>query len=244
MMSWWSGLTGRLPRRITHVGWPRPLEPPAVARRRAAVVSGVSVVGAGLLGASLSARPGSVAFYLRSLTVAATWAAGGTASGPLHRGWIQSRDGRFHRPVATPIATGAGAFAVFYACALVARRVPLLDDALARVLTFADEGDEGLVLVAVLANGVGEEVFFRGALFSSLRDHHPVLTTTAVYALSTTTTRNPALVIAATVMGLLFGMQRRASGGIQAPLITHLTWSTLMLRHLPRLFRRGQGGLR
>jgi hypothetical protein len=32
-------------------------------------------------------------------------------------------------------------------------------------------------------------------------------------------------------------MQRRASGGLQASLITHMTWSTLMVRYLPPLFR-------
>ncbi len=43
--------------------------------------------------------------------------------------------------------------------------------------------------------------------------------------------------LAAVVMGTLFGAQRRASGGIQAPVLTHLTWSVLMLRYLPPLFR-------
>ena len=38
-------------------------------------------------------------------------------------------------------------------------------------------------------------------------------------------------------MGTLLAVQRRATGGIQAPLLTHLTWSTLMLRYLPPLFR-------
>ena len=37
-------------------------------------------------------------------------------------------------------------------------------------------------------------------------------------------------------MGALFALQRRASGGIQAPILTHLTWSTLILRYLPPLF--------
>jgi hypothetical protein len=37
-------------------------------------------------------------------------------------------------------------------------------------------------------------------------------------------------------MGTLFGLQRRATGGIQAPLITHVVWSALMLRFLPPLF--------
>jgi hypothetical protein len=39
-------------------------------------------------------------------------------------------------------------------------------------------------------------------------------------------------------MGTLFGYQRRASHGLQAPVLTHLTWSTLMVRYLPPLFRR------
>jgi hypothetical protein len=39
-------------------------------------------------------------------------------------------------------------------------------------------------------------------------------------------------------MGTLFAWQRRATGGVQAPLLTHVTWSALMLRFLPRLFRR------
>jgi membrane protease YdiL (CAAX protease family) len=34
-------------------------------------------------------------------------------------------------------------------------------------------------------------------------------------------------------MGFLFGLQRRASGGILASMVTHLTWSTVMLLALP-----------
>jgi CAAX protease family protein len=56
--------------------------------------------------------------------------------------------------------------------------------------------------------------------------------------LATSATRNPALVLASVVMGSLFAAQRRSTGGIQAPLLTHLTWSALMLRFLPPLFKR------
>jgi hypothetical protein len=38
-------------------------------------------------------------------------------------------------------------------------------------------------------------------------------------------------------MGTLWGMQRRATSGLQAPVLTHLTWSALMLRFMPPLFR-------
>lgn len=229
-----------LPMPLSHVVDHAAGDTDRVRRRRVRVVAATALTGAGLLGASMSTRPGSRAFYLSTGAVAATWTVGGLASGPLHLGWIENRDATLRRPVLTPIATGVGAFGLFYGAALVARRIPVLDGALARVLRFADEGDPRLVTATALANGLGEEVFFRGALYAALGDRHPVATTTGVYVLATTTTRNPALMLAAAVMGALFGLQRRASGGLQAPAITHLTWSALMLRFLPPLFRREQ----
>ncbi|MGI8798195.1 MAG: CPBP family intramembrane glutamic endopeptidase [Pseudonocardia sp.] len=201
--------------------------------RRRAVVAGVSLAGAVLLGTSLSARPGSARFYGLTLGTAATWAVGGLAAGPLKLG--RSRGVR--RSVVTPVLIGAGAFGAFYAAALVARRVPVLDRAVSGVLEYAHRGSGPLVLLTTLANGAAEEVFFRGALYDAVGSRHPVAVSTAVYSLATTPTRNPALVLASVVMGSLFGLQRRATGGIQAPMLTHLTWSTLMLRFLPRLFR-------
>ena len=232
-----AGVGARLPMPITHVVPVRHDESPAVLARRRKVVAGTSVLGATVLGASLSAPPGSRRFYVLTLGAAATWTVGGAASGPLHLGWIEGRDRRLRRPVVTPVATGLGAFGFFYGCALVARRIPFLDAAISRVLVFAEEGNSPLVLLTTYANGVGEELFFRGALYAALPDRRAVVTSTAVYALTTVTTRNPSLVLAAAFMGALFGLQRRASGGLQAPLLTHVTWSTLMVRYLPPLFR-------
>lgn len=206
-----------------------------VSRRRRRVVAGTAVAGAGLLGLSLSTEPGSTEFYGLTLGVAATWIAGGLASGPLQLGHTR-RGGT--RPVLTPILLGAGAFGLFYGCALVSRRIPVLNGAIATILQYSDKGAQRLVLCTALANGVAEEVFFRGALYTAAGERHPVVSSTAVYALATATTRNPALVLASGVMGTLFGLQRRASGGIQAPMLTHLVWSTLMLRYLPPLFRK------
>jgi hypothetical protein len=172
-----------------------------------------------------------------TLSVAALDAVGGVASGPLHLGWVQLQDRTVRRPVLTPIATGVAAFGFFYAAGLVVRHVPPLDRAVTSVLQFADEGEEPLVLLTALANGVGEEIFFRGAVYAAFGDTDPVLKTTAVYVLATVPTRNPALVLAAGAMGLLWALQRRASGGLQAPVLTHLTWSTLMVKYLPPLFR-------
>jgi uncharacterized protein len=212
-------------------------ESDAAFRRRRRVVAATSLTGAGLLSASLSTRPDSTAFYGLTLGTAATWTVGSLASGRLHLGWMLHGD-RLRRPVATPVLTGVGAFAMCYGCAVVAQRIPVLERAIRSVLCYADQGSDSLVLFTTLANGAAEEVFFRGALYAAVGMRRPVLASTAVYMLATTATRNPALVLASGAMGTLFGLQRRASGGIQASMLTHLTWSTLMLRFLPPLFRR------
>lgn len=198
-------LAGRLPRPLTHVAPVRHEEAPRTQRRRRAVVAVTSLVGAGLLGASLSSRPGSRSFYAATLGVAGVWTVGGLTSGPLHLGRIQSLDDRLFRPLVTPVATGVGAFGLFYGGALVARRIPLLRRAIARVLAFAYDGSKPLVLATALANGIGEEVFFRGALFTAVGDRRPVAVSTGVYTATTLSTRNPALVLAAGAMGTSSG---------------------------------------
>jgi CAAX protease family protein len=212
-------------------------EPEHVIRRRRKVVAAISMAGAGLLGMSLSTEPDSPQFYALTLGVAGTWLIGGLRSGPLHLGWEPTAHRMCRRPVITPIATGAAAFEIFYGAALAARRIPKLNNAIADVLNYAHQGSTPGVLATALANGIGEEVFFRGALFAALETSNPVPASTAIYTLATAATRNPALVLASGVMGALFAMQRRATGGIQAPMLTHLTWSTLMLRFVPPLFR-------
>jgi len=53
------------------------------------------------------------------------------------------------------------------------------------------------------------------------------------------------LVFAALFLGLVLGLQRRTSGGILAPIITHVTWSMILLFALPAavlaLTRRAAG---
>lgn len=213
-------------------------ESPAALRRRRRVAVGASVTGAALLGASLSSPAASPRFYLLTAGTAATWIVGGLGSGPLHLGRTPSPVP--HRSVVTPVLLGAGAFAAFYGCALVARRIPVLDRAISRILRYAYPGSIRSVLATTLLNGAAEEVFFRGAVYAAAGDRHPVAVSTAAYALVTVATRNPALVLAAAVMGPVFGLQRRATGGIQAPVLTHLTWSTLMLHFLPPLFGEGR----
>jgi membrane protease YdiL (CAAX protease family) len=229
-------LLGRLPSWLVDKVPRDHRESDAAFRRRRRVTAGVSVAGAGLLGVSLSQKPDSRSFYALTLGVAGTWVAGGLASGPLHLGWVQTPKATLRRPLLTPMIAGAGAFGLFYGAALVARRIPPLDAAVVRVLRYAHQGTPGLVLTTTLANGIAEEVFFRGALYAAVGVDRPVVKSSVVYTLATVATRNPALVLASVPMGLLFALQRRASGGIQAPVLAHVTWSVLMLRFLPPLF--------
>ena len=60
--------------------------------------------------------------------------------------------------------------------------------------------------------------------------------TTVAYGIATLATGNVMLSFAAVLLGLVVGLQRRASGGILGPILTHVTWSLAMLLILPALF--------
>jgi uncharacterized protein len=204
-------------------------------RRRRIVVAVVLVIGATLLGISLDVRPGDVRFYPLTLAVALVWTLGGVLSGPLHLGYLPFR-GSLRRPVLTGLLAGLLAGLIFIGGALGVRLIPPLHDYVENVLAHARYGTLPLILLVTLLNGVAEEVFFRGGLFAAIGRRHPVLISTLVYAAATLATGNPMLVFAALTLGLVLALQRRASGGILAPIITHLTWSTMMLFLLPPLF--------
>jgi hypothetical protein len=204
------------------------------ARTALALASGA--FGTALLGRSLSSRPDSAEFYALSAGVAGTWVAGAIVAGPIPLADEDARRNGTRELLVKPVAVGAGLFGLFYLAALVSRRIPKLDRALTSVLSYADKGSTPLVVVTTLANAVAEEVFFRGRLYAVVKPRRAVVVSTAGYVLTTTATRNPALVLAAAVMGTVFAVQRRQTGGVLAPAVTHVTWATLMLRFLPPLF--------
>lgn len=210
-------------------------QPDSEFRRRRVVVAVVLVLGATLLGISLGVRPGDPRFYPLTLLLAAVWVAGGLLSGPLHLGHVPA-GGALRRPIITPVVLGLLAGGVFVLGALVVRQVPPLAGYVDDVLAHADEGWLPLVALVTFLNGVAEEVFFRGGLFAAIGRRRPVAISTAVYGLATVATANPMLVLAALLLGLLLGLQRRASGGILGPVLTHVTWSAAMLFALPPLF--------
>ncbi|HEX5771289.1 MAG TPA: type II CAAX endopeptidase family protein [Nocardioidaceae bacterium] len=209
-------------------------EPDHMFRRRRVVSAATLAVGATLLGLSLSTRPGDPDFYALTLALAATWVVGAFLSGPLHAG--RMRFGRdLRRPVVQPVVIGLAAVALFTAGALAVAQIPPLSASLDEVLDHARYGSLPVIALITLVNGLAEELFFRGALYAAIGRRHPVAISTAIYALTTVATGNVMLVFAATVLGVLVGLQRRVSGGVLAPMLTHVTWSMGMLFILPPL---------
>ena len=203
--------------------------------RRRIVVAVTLVIGATLLGLSFSVRQGDPAFYPLTFGLAATWTFGSLVSGPLHLGHILRR-GTLRRPIITPIAVGLSLVALFVVGAFVLRTIPPLATLAEDVLGYARLGNLWIIFMITLVNGIAEELFFRGALFAAIGGWHPVLISTVLYAVATIAGGNPVLVFAAVVLGTVVALQRRASGGILAPILTHITWSLSMLLVLPPIF--------
>ena len=203
-------------------------------RRRRLVTLVAVVIGAGLLAVSLRIEPGSPSFYPATLCLAGLWAVAGFASGPLHLGRIDAASAPA-RPVVQPIVLGLALAGLFVAGALAVREIPVLEDQVTSVLDFADQGSGPLVLLVTVVNGVTEEIFFRGAVYAAVK-RHQVAVSAVAYALTTAATGNVMLTFAALVLGVVVGLQRRASGGVLAPVLTHVTWSVTMLYALPALF--------
>lgn len=210
-------------------------ESPDDLRRRQWVTGVVVVVGAVVLGLSLRIEPGNDWFYPATLGLALVWTLGAFASGPLHLGRALRGDEPGPRPVLIPLVYGVVLAAVFVAGALVVREVPWLDHQVRHVLDHADQGSVPLLMLLTALNGVAEELFFRGALYAAT-PRHPVAVTTAAYTLATLATGNVMLALAAVLLGVVVGLERRATGGIQAPVITHVVWSLTLLLALPAIF--------
>jgi membrane protease YdiL (CAAX protease family) len=203
-------------------------------RRRQLVTAGFVALGAAVLGVSLRLEPGSPWFSGATLALALVWTAGAFVSGPLHLGRIPYRD-QLVRPWATPVAVGLGLAAACLLGALVVRRLPYLGHRVQDVLAYADQGPLPLLVVITALNGVAEELFFRGAVYAAV-PLRPVVWSTVAYTATTLATGNVMLTFAALLLAVVVGLERRASGGVLGPVLTHVTWSLTMLLVLPALF--------
>ncbi|MDI3314101.1 MAG: CPBP family intramembrane metalloprotease [Mycobacterium sp.] len=223
-----------LRRALTNVAVPHH-EPPSVVRRRRIVVAITLPIGAAVLGLSLRCRPGEPGFYWLVLVLGAVWAAGALVSGPLHLGGICWR-GRNQRPVITGTTVGLALGGLFLLGAVIARQLPPLAELLTQVLQFARQGSLPLVAVIAVADAIAEEMFYRGALYTALGRHYPVTISTILSVVTAMVGGNPMLGFAAAVLGSVCGFERRVTGGVLAPILTHVMWSLLTVLTLPMLF--------
>jgi membrane protease YdiL (CAAX protease family) len=229
--------TGALPelwRALTNVAVSHN-EPPSVVRRRRVIVTVTLIIGAAVLGFSLRRHPGESSFYWLTLALAGVWVAGGFVSGPLHLGGICWR-GRNQRPVITGTTIGLLLGAVFVIGGLIARQIAPVAELITRVLLYAHHGWYPVIVAITLVNGVAEEVFFRGALYTALGRYHPVVISTVLYTCVTLASGNPMLGFAAIILGTVCAFERRATGGVLAPVLTHLVWGLIMVLVLPPMF--------
>jgi uncharacterized protein len=211
-------------------------ETPAVIVRRRIVVTVVLVIGGALLGYSMTRRPGDESFYWLTLALAAVWALGAFVSGPLHLGCVRFR-GRNQRPVISGTVMGLVLGGAFLVGGVAAREIPGVREFITRVLDFANYGPLALVAFITVINGVAEELFFRGALYNALGKAYPALISTIIYVVATSaTTGNPMLGVAALVVGAVCASERRATGGVLAPMLTHFFWGLVMVLALPPVF--------
>jgi membrane protease YdiL (CAAX protease family) len=203
-------------------------------RRRQVVAAVVVLVGAVVLGWSLRLEPGGDLFYVAAVLLAGVWAVGAFASGRLHLGRIARRYD-LRRPILAPILLGLLLVGLFVLGALVVREIDPLARYVSSVLEYADRGSLTALAIITLVNGIAEELFFRGAMYAAI-PRHPVLWTSVAYVVATLATGNVMLAFAAILLGVVCGLERRASGGVLAPILTHVTWSLSMLVLLPLLF--------
>jgi uncharacterized protein len=230
-----TGLLDEIRGIITNVAVPHH-EPPAVILRRRIVVVVVLVIGGALLGYSLTRQPGDATFFWLTLALAAVWALGAFVSGPLHLGCVRFR-GRNQRPVISGTVVGLVLGGAFVVGGLVSREISGVREFITRVLDFADYGPLALVVFITVINGLAEELFFRGALYTSLGKVYPAVVSTVIYVVAIlASTGNPMLGVAAVVVGAVCAWERRATGGVLAPMLTHFFWGLVMVLALPPVF--------
>jgi membrane protease YdiL (CAAX protease family) len=225
-------LPSSLPGLLQRYSAPAPAEAaesPGGHRRRLVVVVLTLLVGTTLLGISLQSEAGSQLFYVTAAILAAVWLVGGLLAGPQHLGPRSGRD------IAWPLLVGFAAFAVFALGALIVSPIAPLHHAVLDVVGRADKGSRAAVVVITVVNGIAEEVFFRGAVYRFLKPRMAAIWTTVIYVGVTAAAGNAMLVLAAILMGAIWALERRATGGILASALTHITWSVLVIFLLPRL---------
>jgi len=201
----------------------------AVDSRPTRVAVAALLIGAVLLGVTLNVPDGSWQFYVAGFAMAATWIGAYVLAGT-----TMPRDRRTTRDATLGVLVGCAMFGVFAAGSWALHRLDLFVGAIDELLRTADSSPLGWVLTLAWVNAVAEELFFRGTLIPAARGRLPFVVAVLPYVAATVPSGNPALVLAAAIMGTVFAVLRIRTGTLTASIATHLTWSTLMILAFPR----------
>lgn len=220
---------------------PRPVVAGAAARGRSlpvrrGIVGVTLLTGAATLTHTLTLQPGNGTFVVSALATAAIWAIGARACGPLP---IRGPDA-LNRQAAVAVIVGCVALLLCLAVAVVVAGVPVLADPAAELLAHRGAATLPVMVLITAANGLAEEMYFRGALYETIPARHAWFITAAAYTLATLPSGILLLSAAAAMLGVLTGLLRRATGGLLAPVLTHLIWSVGMLLLLPYVLIPGR----
>ncbi|MFT4108867.1 CPBP family intramembrane glutamic endopeptidase [Propionicimonas sp.] len=207
-------------------------EPAELLVQRRWISSVTLAVGSFMLALTLRVPAGDPAFYGTTLALGAVWIIGGLLSGTLHLGTLPGASGA-RGVVLQGVVIGALLLGVFLAGAALVAPLPALREPLVALLDHARYGSVPIVAALTALIAIGEEIFFRGALYAAVGDGQALLVTTLVYALATIPSGMPVMVIAAAVIGVVAGVQRRVTGGVLGGIVTHLIWSLGLLLLLP-----------
>ena len=211
---------------------PPTVDAPAARRRRRVVVAVTIVVGTALLAATLRVEHGSAWFSVLGLLVAATWTIGSFVSGPIP---FQPRPrSACAAPSSGPSSLGVAAFVAFLVAYLVARHLPLVGPALDGVLDTADAGP----IAARAARRAGQRRR-RGAVLprraprraraAPAGDRHDDRLRRRHGGHRERRPRHRRR-----RDGRALRLERLSTRGVLAPIVTHVTWTTLMVLALPR----------
>ena len=204
-------------------------ESPATQRRRRVIVAVCAVIGGVLTGFALNRSKTDLTFFVLTFALAGVWIVGALVSGPLHLGRWQGK-----RDLLRPVLLGVLAFAVFLVGDFIVRSIPYLHRQIDFIINHAGGNTVALAVIVAVVNGLGEELFFRGAVYSAFGAHKPLLAATLVYIAVIASAGNPILLLAGVIMGTLFALERRATRGILASSVTHVVWSLLVIAFLPK----------
>ena len=182
---------------------------------------------------SLNIAPGDRLFYPATFLVASIYGVGCVVVRLLTGAGFSMTLRR--RDVREAFGAGLALAAAFCVGAFLVRFLPFLQDPVSRLLDHARVGSLALVALTTVVNGLAEEFFYRGSLWSVIPRRWRLLLTTLAYTIVTAMVGIPLLAFAAAVLGLVAGVLRTRSRSLGGPVIVHLTWSLTMLVALPHI---------